>query len=75
MKALTGEAAPFFDAAKMEAAFAKLPGMTAIESEDVSLPFWLKDGSCLWLRARLRTRAKVQALAASAMAAHMGGAS
>src|SRR6266540_3280192 len=29
VNALTGEAAPLFDAAKMEAAFAKLPGVSA----------------------------------------------
>jgi len=29
VNALTGESAPLFDAAKMEAAFAKLPGVSA----------------------------------------------
>lgn len=35
VNALTGESAPFFDAAKMEAAFAKLPGMTGNDANQI----------------------------------------
>jgi dipeptidyl-peptidase-4 len=36
VNALTGESAPFFDAAKMEAALAKLPGLTAEDAKHMS---------------------------------------
>src|SRR5262249_31499806 len=36
--ALTGEAAPFFDAAKMEAAFAALPGVSAKDAQALARP-------------------------------------
>ncbi|MGE0128832.1 MAG: S9 family peptidase [Blastocatellales bacterium] len=35
VNALTGEAAPLFDAAKMEAAFAKLPGISADDAKQI----------------------------------------
>jgi dipeptidyl-peptidase-4 len=35
VNALTGEATPFFDAAKMEAAFAKLPGVSADDAKQI----------------------------------------
>ena len=35
VNAMTGEAAPFFDSAKMEAAFARLPGVSADDAKQI----------------------------------------